>query len=152
LSREGIHYAFAPHFSERKVVSWRDIDGFGIARVKGSDFNCVRLARYENLLRQFTDGEAMQIVKFHRHLMRFAGAMAIASAANLEVGDAAELAGLVLGGGAVASLAAILRFNRQKYGGEICLSWADRDRSAANFTQLLTAWSDFCAADDGESS
>ena len=146
LSHEGIHYAFAPHYDARKLIRWRDIEGFGISRVQSQDFNFVRLARTDNLVREFSDSEAAQTVKIFRRVMRFAGAGVVVAGANLKFGKAADMAGMVRGSGAVASLSDMLHFSRQKFGGEICLGWPDRDRSAARFDELLSAWKAYCSA------
>ena len=145
LSHEGIHYAFAPNYQTRKVVPWRDVEGFGVGREQSSEFNFVRLASYGALVGQFSDSEAAQTMQSFRGVMRFAGAAAIVAGANLKFGKAAKAVGLVRGGGAVASLSDMLRFNREKFGGEICLGWPDRDRSATQFQELLAAWKDYCS-------
>jgi hypothetical protein len=142
LSHEGIHYAFPPRYEARKLIAWRDIEDFGITRVQKQDLNFVRLARYDDLVRQFSDGEAAQTVKAYRRLMRFAGAAAVVAGANFEPEGAADVAHMAHG--AIASLADVLRFNRQNFGGEICLGWPDRDRNARRFHELMTAWKDRC--------
>ena len=126
LSHEGIHYAFAPNYQTRRLISWRDIEGFGIWRLFGQELNLVRLARYDSLAGQFSDTEAARTLRFARvaHLA-YAGA-----------------------GGSVASVSDLLHFNRVKFGGEICLGWPDRDRSAARFQELLTVWKNYCTGAD----
>jgi hypothetical protein len=146
LSHEGIHYAFAPNYETRKLIRWHDIEGFGIARVQSSEFNFVRLSRYGDLVREFSERDATQTVKIFRRLMRFGGAAVIVAGANLEFDKAQEAADLVGGSGTVTSIDDMLRFSRKKFGGEICLGWPDRDRSAARFHELLTVWKDHCTA------
>ena len=149
LSHEGIHYAFAPRYETRKLIRWRDIEGFGMSRVQRSEFNFVRLARYDDLVRQFSEGEAAQTVKVFRRAMRFGGAAAVVAGANLKFDEAGDLGRMVGGSGAVASLSDVLRFSRQKFGGEICLGWPDRDRNAERFQELLTVWKDYCTQATG---
>lgn len=145
LSHEGIHYAFAPHYDTRKLIAWRDIDGFGISKVQNQEFNFVRLARTDNLVREFSASEAARSVKIFRRVMRFGGAAVVVAGANLEFDKAKEAAGFVGGSGAVASLSDMLAYSRQKFGGEICLGWPDRDRSAARFQELLSVWKEHCS-------
>lgn len=140
LSHKGLHYAFAPHYGVLRLIPWRDIEGFGQSSVKNQQFNLIRLRSSDALARQFSDAEAAATLKAYRGVMGFANATAVVAGANMEFSEAGEAAELTKGSGVVKSLASMLRFNREKFGGEICLGWPDRDRSAAAFDTLLTAW------------
>ena len=142
LSREGLRCAFAPGYDQRKLIAWRDIEGFGISRVQRQDFNFVCLARYDALVAQFSERETADALKMFRRTMGFATAAVIVAGANLEFDGAKELA--AVSGGRAGSLSEMFRFNRRTFGGEICLSWAFRDRSAKRFHELLTAWKTAC--------
>lgn len=147
LSHEGLAYAFAPYFDKRRLIPWRDIDGFGRWNMYGQEINCVRLASLDALLRQFNESEAGAVVKNYRRLMGFGAASAVVAGANLKFGDADKLAQMVAGSGAVASLAEMLRAMRETWGGEVCLSWADRGgRTAEEFEELLETWRSYCTS------
>jgi hypothetical protein len=142
LSREGLHCAFAPRYDQLKVIPWRDIEGFGISELQRQKFNFIRLARTDALVRQFSARETAAALKTFRRTMGFATAAVIVAGANAEFDDAREIA--EVSGGKAASLADMFRFNRRNFGGEICLSWVFRDRSAQRFHELLSAWKAVC--------
>jgi hypothetical protein len=143
LSHQGLHYAFAPHYATRRLVAWSDIEGFGIKEESGSEFNVVTLKTTAPLVRQFSEAEAAATLAIFRRVMWFGGATVVVAGANLKIGKAVKAAQMLSGSGTLASLADMLRFSREKFGGEICLGWPDRDRGAAEFQALLTAWKDF---------
>jgi hypothetical protein len=149
LRRDGVECAIVPPYRTRKFIPWRDVQSVGISRVDRQKFNFVRLARVDDLVRQFSDAEAAQMLKVFRRTMGFAGAAVIVTGANLDFDKGADTAELTKGGDAVASLAGVFRFNRQNFGGEICLSWPFRDRNAERFHELLTAWKDYARTQSG---
>ncbi|MCI4665619.1 MAG: hypothetical protein MRY74_12940 [Neomegalonema sp.] len=116
-----------------KLAAWRDIEALGVYAVGNQKFNVITLAAPEAYVAQFSEAEAREAASQMRWLQRFAGAASVASlGAHPELNAAA--------GASWRELAGVLAWNRDMYGGEITLGWADRDRSAAALDALLREW------------
>ena len=117
-----------------RVLPWGDIEAFGVNRIGDNEFTTIRVRSYRSWLSGVSPEEAAAALRFFRGL----GLAAHASASAVEYGDpAGDMRRLTGGSGEVRSLAGVLSFNREKYGGEFLLGWTMRDRGARQFAEFL---------------
>jgi hypothetical protein len=120
-----------------RVLPWGDIEGFGVSKIVNQEFTTIRVRSYRAWLSGVSAREAAEVVRFHRQV----GGMAQATAKVVEFGDArGELRRMAEGSTEVASLAGILAYNRERFGGEFLLGWSMRDRGARQFAEYLEQW------------
>lgn len=117
-----------------RLLPWGDIEAFGVSKIGNNEFTTIRVRSYRAWLSGVSTEEAIAVVRFHRRV----GGVAHATASVVEFGDTAgEMRRLMEGAAEVNSLAGILAFNREKYGGEFLLGWSMRDRGARQFAAFL---------------
>ena len=117
-----------------RLLPWGDIEGFGVSKIGNNEFTTIRVRSYRAWLSGVSVQEAAEVVRFHRRV----GVVAQAATRVVEVGDpAGEGRRLTEGSAEVSSLAGILAFNRERYGGEFLLGWTMRDRGARQFAEFL---------------
>ena len=120
-----------------RLLPWGDIEGFGVSRIGNQEFTTIRLRSYRAWLSGVSVQEAAEVVRFHRKV----GGIAQTTAKVVEFGDAqGELRRVAEGSTEVNSLAGILAFNRERFGGEFLLGWPMRDRGARQFAEFLEQW------------
>jgi hypothetical protein len=120
-----------------RVLPWGDIEGFGVSKIGNNEFTTIRLRSYRAWLSGVPVQEAAEVVRFHRKV----GVVAQTAVKVVEFGDrAGEGRRLTEGSAEVSSLAGILAFNRERYGGEFLLGWSMRDRGARQFAEFLEQW------------
>jgi hypothetical protein len=120
-----------------RVLPWGDIEGFGVSKIGNNEFTTIRLRSYRAWLSGVSVQEAAEVVRFHRKV----GVVAQAAVKVVEFGDpAGEGRRLTEGSAEVSSLAGILAYNRERYGGEFLLGWSMRDRGAQQFAEFLEQW------------
>lgn len=117
-----------------RVLPWGDIEAFGVNRIGNQEFTTIRVRNYRAWLSGISPGEAAAALRFFRGL----GQTAHAAASVVEYGDpAGDMRRLTEGSAEVRSLAGVLAYNREKYGGEFLLGWTMRDRGARQFAEFL---------------
>ncbi|HEX8353271.1 MAG TPA: STM3941 family protein [Pyrinomonadaceae bacterium] len=117
-----------------RVLPWGDIEAFGVNRIGNQEFTTVRVRSYRAWLSGISPEEAAAALRFFRGL----GQVAHATASMVEYGDpAGDMRRLTEGSAEVRSLAGVLAYNREKYGGEFLLGWTMRDRGARQFAEFL---------------
>jgi hypothetical protein len=142
LTSQGLWWG-GPSFAP-KLIRWAEIESLSVASVSGQDFNAIAMADPTALIAQFGEREARETLHTMRVALGFAKAALPIALAH---GDAGDLPGVVRAGRA-GDLAEMFAFLRARYGGEILISWAERDRNAARFDALLRAWR-ACFAQNG---
>ena len=117
-----------------RVLPWGDIEAFGVNRIGNNEFTTIRVRSYRAWLSGISPEEAAAALRFFRGL----GMAAHATASAVEYGDpAGDMRRLTEGSAEVRSLAGVLAYNREKYGGEFLLGWTMRDRGARQFAEFL---------------
>jgi hypothetical protein len=118
-----------------RVLPWDEIEAIGVMKMSGQEFTTVRLRTYRSFLSGIEPPEARHALRFF-HSLRLVGLAAVGvGAAHLQ--DVSELGELLSGSKEVQSVADILRYYRTTFGAEFLLGWSMRDRSAAEFAELL---------------
>ena len=117
-----------------RVLPWGDVEAFGVNRIGNQEFTTIRVRSYRAWLSEISPEEAAAALRFFRGL----GQVAHATASMVEYGDpAGDMRRLTEGSAEVRSLAGVLAYNREKYGGEFLLGWTMRDRGARQFAEFL---------------
>lgn len=117
-----------------QLLPWGDIEAFGVSKIGNQEFTTIRVRSYRAWLSGVSSQEAAATVRFHRRV----GGVAQTTASVVEFGNpAGEVRRLTEGAAEVSSLAGILAFNRERYGGEFLLGWTMRDRGARQFADFL---------------
>jgi hypothetical protein len=120
-----------------RVLPWGDIEAFGVSKIANQEFTTIRVRSYRAWLSGVSVQEAAEVVRFHRKV----GGIAQTTAKVVEFGDSqGELRRVSEGSTEVVSLAGILAFNRERFGGEFLLGWSMRDRGARQFAEFLEQW------------
>lgn len=117
-----------------RVLPWGDIEAFGVNKIGNQEFTTIRVRSYRAWLSGISTEEAAAALRLFRRV----GMAAHATASVVEYGDeAGELRRVTEGSAEVRSLAGMLAYNREKYGGEFLLGWTMRDRGARQFAEYL---------------
>jgi Protein of unknown function (DUF2982) len=127
------------------IIPWQDIERIGTIRIYGNRVVGLQLRSYDRYLRSMSSDMAEALMKDVAYLKLFARAASLLdmpSSVTLwsklegrgEPGEALESLSKV------GSLAETLLWSRKACGYDLALGWADVDRSAGKFADLLSAY------------
>lgn len=121
-----------------RLVPWQDIEAIGVVEVAGQQFTTVRLLRYDAVIASLTDAEARKLMRRFGALRTVGRAAIFVGAANLE--DPGDLVRELSGSQGVTTFADALALQRRKHGADLMFGWAERDRPAREFAELLDSY------------
>lgn len=132
-----------------KRVAWTNIAGMDVLKQNNQAFNRIALKDPQPLIDQFTEDEAKATARAMRAMLGFAKAAGPIAALQGQEGSGA-LSRMAWRGRA-RTLEETFAWQREAFGAEILLGWADRDRSAEALERLLRArWEAAVGAADAE--
>jgi Protein of unknown function (DUF2982) len=129
-------------------IPWSDVEQVGVFSVKGPAFVGIRLKSYKPYLDSMPSQLTAYMLKVNRFVRIMAGATAVTSVmtdmsslANIQselsdIGDQKTLASFT----ECQNLVKMMLWQRKRYGYDIALGWADRDRPAPAFATLLQSY------------
>jgi len=138
LTPEGIEQRYV---EGKAFIPWPDVEKAGIISMFANKMVGIRLKSYDRYLEGMSPSLAEYITKslpYLKWLTRATSLLDVPTAVSvwtkLEGHDVSEALSSF---GKVGNLAQVLLWSRQRFGYDLTLSWAERDRSAEDFVALL---------------
>ncbi|MBD1838965.1 DUF2982 domain-containing protein [Coleofasciculus sp. FACHB-64] len=143
LTREGLQQIT---LYGKSILYWRDIESVGIARLEGTKLVGLRLKNYDNYINNMSP----ELVNYWMNSLPYLKLLSFGTLVlevPLDVPSFVKIWSVLKGHpnpvnalksfGKVGNLVEAMLWSRQTYGYDILLSWADLDRSASEFIELL---------------
>jgi hypothetical protein len=138
VTPEGIEQRYV---EGKAFIPWPDVEKAGIISMFANKMVGIRLKSYDRYLEGMSPSLAEYITKslpYLKWLTRATSLLDVPTAVSvwtkLEGHDVSEALSSF---GKVGNLAQVLLWSRQRFGYDLTLSWAERDRSAEDFVALL---------------